>query len=430
MVDTGIANMYYFYSAGKKAAVNSFKYTLRIPINAKVLRDALECTVKRYYFFGLKPILNSDGKVCFIKNEESIEVYPDNQDVCILGTQQSNFYLFRVVYTKYSIRVIVFHGLADGKGVLSFCTSLLYNYLTMCGYKIDDEGKVLMNDTPFDDSELAQITNDAPRNISNNHNKIDKRNIFLIPEDNFLLNESKTKKWKIVYSIESLKKLTHKHNSSYVCALSVLFSKAIRTIYETKDSSIIASIPVDMRSILNKKALSNYCCFTSLEHNSDIAELPIATQFMYQNNKFKELQSFDNLCAMVDNTRTLEKTVFQLPIHEKCLFEESWNKKKESRKNHTTFCITNLGKNQMPKDIEEFVVDFDLDNPNLSSYPIICMISIGNIGHLYFTQNFENSTLVKKFCDILNQHGVEARLEDGGMIQTDAVFPYMFDSFQ
>ena len=114
MRDIGPVNtQYYYFGSGIKSATASYIYRLDAAVDADRLRQAVGEVVKRFHYFRLRPFLDDKGGLYFMENSIPPRVYEDDGSVKCLGTDETDGYMFRILYGKDHIRVMAFHGMAD-----------------------------------------------------------------------------------------------------------------------------------------------------------------------------------------------------------------------------------------------------------------------------------------------------------------------------
>ena len=63
---------------------------------------------------------------------------------------------------------------------------------------------------------------------------------------------------------------------------------------------------------------------------------------------------------------------------------------------------------------------------NTGSNPILSLMSVGDVGHIYITQNYESMAFADMLCQVLNENEVHAEIADTVVVQADCVKPAEF----
>ena len=130
----GYSNQSFYYGfSGEQSTIIRFDYTLDTPVNAAALEKAQKKTIQRFPNFAQRLVVENHN-IFYGVNEKELQLYPlDNEKQYYLGTEETNGYLFRVMYGEKKIVIMCHHGLADGKGVYEFSKEIVYNYLKEAG---------------------------------------------------------------------------------------------------------------------------------------------------------------------------------------------------------------------------------------------------------------------------------------------------------
>lgn len=94
-MDIGIFNKAYLYlNCGKKSIVIENRYTLREKIDLNIIKKALQNIIERFHYFKLKPVIDKNGNIDFVKNNAELDVYEYDNNVHRLGTEEVNGYFY------------------------------------------------------------------------------------------------------------------------------------------------------------------------------------------------------------------------------------------------------------------------------------------------------------------------------------------------
>ena len=430
MRDIGVTNSQFFYiCSGEKSATASYIYTLDRKVEPDILRNAVRQIIKRYHYFRLRPYVDSKGGLYFEDNNEEPDVYSDDGAVFNLGTDETNGYMFRVLYRDNNIRVMAFHGMADGRGINAFGMSVVYQYLTLCGEKIDPEGMITTLDTPVDETEtddfIKSCTEGAKR-VGEASGKYLAHDMFVTPEERVHFGTTKSRKIKVSWKVQELIDLSHKLGGTPVTVMTAVIGMAMHNIYDMNDKIMMPNVPVDMRPLLKSKAQSNFTTNVPLPYPSDYVKLPVKEQVAKLKEMLKVQTRPENLLSGMGPFEQFINEVTKAPLNDKQALDELHENMAEASKSGATFLLTNVGVFRVPKDMQQFVLDFDGIAPNMEYSPVYALMSMGDTGRLIICQNYDSVELPKEIVRVLETLGVRAEVEDCGLIWTDAVQPYLF----
>ncbi|MBO4395066.1 MAG: hypothetical protein J5819_01815 [Eubacterium sp.] len=427
MIDTGIINMFYFYTIKAKATVERNRVQLKgITVDPEILREAVKKAVDRNEYFALTPVLDKNGCVFFEKNTQPVEVYPDDDTYVNLGTAESNGYLFRTLYTEHSIGVSHFHAITDGRGGIAFLVSVLYYYFTMTGHTIDPTG-ILCDELPMDASEQDILTDQIPEELELNSVSIP-GDVFVIPEENTLAKTPFTKRIDICFPARELIEKTRSYSATPVPFVSVLAGKALDRLYDVGEHTIVSSVLVDMHEIQKSRALSNYCCNVFLPLVSEVREDEMQAAIDDQKEWMERINTSENLFTKLASLKQMEPVIRKTPLNDPGYLKEAMKKDAKVGKAKTTYFLTNVGRIRFPEDMMAYIdmEGCEFYSMNTGFIPILSLMTVGDTGHIYVTQNSESTAFAEMVCTLLNENGINASVRDTILIQADRVKPTEF----
>ena len=424
LIDTGIINMFYFYSVKEKATVDSATITLNIPIEPECLKKAVEKAIKRNYYFGLTPVLNERGEVFLEENREAVAVYPDDGSFCDLGTKDSNGYMFKVFYSGNSIRLEVFHVLTDGRGMDAFMKSVVYYYLTLSGHDINSEGMIMTDEMPVDPTETIPLTDTIPRDYDKNK-KFHAENVFVIPEDYKYIKTPYQKIIDISFPAEQFIAVTKKYKTTPMPLLGAWMNQVLRSLYNVGGKNIVISVPVDMREMNGSKSLGNYCGSIAIEASDKRAGDSTEEQIADIRDQLKAKAVPEILYEKIAELKQAEDMIRQTPLDSKEDFE-ALLKRSEEGPARNTYTLTNVGKLRFPKDMEAYIADYDMCGMYSGKGIVLGAYTFGDTGHWLISQNFESVSIAKELCEKAKEAGIDAGLTDKGTVRLDSVRTYRF----
>lgn len=430
-MDIGVTNsQYYYICSGVKSATASYIYTLDREVDAEILVEAVRKMTKRYHYYRLKPFVDKDGGLVFEENTREPDVYPDDGTVLHLGTDETNGYMFRVLYADNHIRVMGFHGMADGRGINEFGLSIVYEYLTLCGISIDPEGMITTLDTPVDETEkddFVKRCSQAAKELGEASGKYQAHDIFVTPEKRVHFGTDKSRKIKISWKVKDFLELTHRLGGTPVTVMTAVIGMAMHRIYDMGNDVMTPNVPVDLRPMLKSRAQSNFTTNVTLPYPPEYVDMPLEEQVSKLKEMLKLQTKPENLLTGLGPFERFLSEVMQVPLNDKKALDDLHSAMAEGSKASTTFLLTNVGAFKVPEGMKPYVLDFDGIAPNLEYSPVYALMSMGDHGRLLICQNFDSLELPDEICRVLDENGVKAEVLDCGLIWCDAVEPYLFD---
>ncbi|MCR4990877.1 MAG: hypothetical protein K6A38_08450 [Lachnospiraceae bacterium] len=421
------SSMFFFYnSLPNKTAGIRLRVRLKEKIDPEALQNALERTVRRNPFFRLKPILDENGNICCEQNSVPPGISPEDGTRVLLGTEDTDGYLFRVRYTEDTIILFASHVLTDGRGVISFLKSLLYNYFTDTGKVIGMDGSFLTDDTEEDPEETKNIFEDLPDDIKPLAPKEELKEVFSVPGERVLIETDQSRLFGIRFPKEQLKEEAKKRGTTPLPLLSVLFSDVLRKTYDTGDLTIRISSPVDMRRFLNEKAMTNYSISIETDIDANLNGFGMEDRINRVSEDIQKKISRDEILgrAAFAGANAMGAMEFPFGNEEIC---RGMMKKRITKRDTFSFLLTNMGLVRFPKDMEGLIADFDIVSPSVATTPSILTYTYGDHANVFMVANFEEDAFAKGILEELIKQGFDAEMTEDGYLSEDSLLTFKFE---
>lgn len=230
---------------------------LQKKVDPLLLKTALNQVLDRFPTFDVR-LKHGLFWHYFEKNPHGADVQPDVKNICYrINFKENRGFLFRVYYHDKRIAVDFFHALGDGYANTVFVSTLVAQYLRLCGAEIGCGGAVLdLNDEP-----TAEEQSDAYRQYADSKAKYDRRDKNMyhaqgIKEGSHLCNYTIG-----VMSASQLNEAAKRCGATlteFLAAqlLDIHYQKQLRE--EKKQKELCIQIPVDLRRHFPSKTLRNF----------------------------------------------------------------------------------------------------------------------------------------------------------------------------
>ena len=411
----------YFYASHlTSGCVPRFVVTLRLGIDEDILRIALDDIQQRFPQMSVQIQRTADGKNYeLVDNPRPIPIFTDNGSVVrTMGTEQTNYHLVTITsYEKYMI-FDFHHLLGDGTGFIIFIKAMVYHYLELRGVPLENDGTILTVDQDRSEEEwedpyikLADKECELPQwykpglkafsiPVSTDDN----------PTDTVVQIRLPFKRFSEVFK---------SFGSSPVTFLSLIFCHAIFEKYEESigDRCIVASVPVNLRPYYPTKTLRYFITVASLAHAEIFRKEDLVGQLHTQKSLLDEQTNPTILTKLAQNHiegmrkfRELDMTVEEKAI----LMDDKVRKSMEN----FTFVITNMGNITLPASMQQYIDEFYPILPTATCpYTIATTTWKGEL-MLSITQRSTDTSVCKRFVEILNDMDIPAYLADTFLFHT------------
>ena len=424
-MDIGIFNKAYLYlNCGKKSIVIENRYTLNKKIDGNVLKKALKNVIEKFYYFKLKPVIDENGNIDFVKNNAELNVYELDNKVHYLGTEEVNGYLFRISFQDNDIYISISHAIADGRGAIIFGLSLIYKYLKLMGIKIDFSDEITTDKTPINETEMDTFT----------PNELDKRKEyyyeepFVLPIDYKYFNTEYDKKTVISWNAEKFSSFIHKLECTPVALITTIIGNAIYKNYDVEEKKMLVSIPVDLRPFYQSKAQANFFTGIKLEFKKEYKGLSLKEQVKKIQKELEEQLKLTNLKSNIYGTKVFFEKIASKTIKTQAEAEKISHKIEEIMKlPEATYMVSNLGIINIPKQMQPYIMDYECTTSNTTLSTLYTMMTIGDVSKLVITQNDDSTIIMKEIVNTFTKNGIKVQVKNYGKIRMDIVVPYQFD---
>lgn len=401
-----------FMYATHRDLTTSPRHIIRMsePVRPDLLQQALELALVR---FPQMSVGLTRGKKAYsyhyVDKPPVVLPFDNHLSPYWMGSDDTNGYLFLCGYNRNTIILEYHHCTCDGHGFDQFIRCVLFEYLTLCGHPVENDGSIRTHETEFDPRECEDgypLLNDVPRSDANHHEDIE---VFHMPEydSSTDANELVTE---IAFPFASLKAFTKKHGGSPLTFIMTAMSRAMALTYFSADEEkpvIAAEIPMDMRALVPSETTHFFLSLLDLPFFPEYHDMSFGeacrkcveyfnTQRVLEHSAWWAKANGDNVFALHNA---------DMPIAEK---EKAMRERARNYVRRDSFILTNIGAFNIPESMQPYVLDYAAILPCayqpfgvlVSSYKGYLKISLAQRDH--------NMDLVRNLLDTLASVGVHA----------------------
>lgn len=428
LIDTGFLNMAYFYPSSVKSSVSFLRLYIDEPVDRDRLLTAVENVMPLHWYYTLKPVLDEKGRVFLCENDRRPHIYDDDGALFNLGTADTDGYMFRVMAGQNTICLSEFHAISDGRGRFSFLATLLYEYFRLGGEDMEGEDLVLTGEKAQDPDARAQLLEDIPRGLEANGLYMPD-NSFFIPGERTLIATPHTREDALVISAARFREFAKEQGGSQSGVLMALIGRMLCDNYDVGEQVISASLPVDMRGMLNKNAMSNYCGTANVPFDVSEAAEPLPVMSERLTHRLRSQMTMENLCAGLYPLFEMQKLMRDLPLSDPKVNDKRINSRIEKEKHGSpvSYILTNVGRFPLPSGVEKHIEDFDVGIHNTGGAPLFSILTLKDQMHLTVFRNYETDELIEMLKSCLDDCGISCSRRPGFLYTGDEIRPYLFE---
>ncbi len=391
--------------------------TLTEPIDGKIMQQALDVTVRRFpsiaarlrrgvFWYYLQQLEHAPR----LRQENS---YPLPR----MSRQEMRKCAFRVIVYGDRLAVELFHSLTDGTGALIFLKSLVAEYLLQKhGVRIPAEQGVLGRLEEPGEEELEDSFQKYGGTVMASRKANDAWRFQGTPEKDGFLHITCFR-----LSVRETLARAKEHGvtlTTFLCAclmmaLQQLQQECIPNQLHRKSVKVL--LPVNLRNLFPSKTLRNFAMYTTPEIMPRLGSY-----------------SFEEICQIVKHRMGLDITpkhmstmiatniraetllaVRMVPLFIKNLVMKAIFDSVGERK--SSMSMSNLGRVQVPKEMEPYVKRFDVILGVQATAPYNCgVVSYGDDLCINIIRNIEESALEQKLYRVFRDMGLEAEVQSNG----------------
>ena len=419
--DIGTNNkMFLLLSSAGKAAVIEYRYRLTEAISYDALLEATKDAVSSFPYFGLKPVVDKDGRLIMENNGGPMPVFKKDEKQRNLGSDDTYRYLFRVLYDDDEIDIEASHGIGDGRGIMAFSQTLIYYYLVHTGKSIDTEGmlytKADLSDKTITDHLLDRILEITPVDIVE-ETAVSK--IFCPTEKKVMSGTPYTKRLVLSWDFKKLMDKIKPLGASPLTFFHDLISSTMYEYYDVKDATVVADVPVDVREKLGSRAQSNFTINISIPIEREMTAKAQEERYKELKEKLNEKTKIEYLAYTMQGTGQFLSMIDQISLRDEAMLKMMESKASDPQEPMRSYLLSNIGLMKLPKDMMQYIKDFDIYFTNLEASPVFTMLTFGGRGMVIVGQNFEETGLIDAVYKKLKDMDVDADLKDYGRFTMD-----------
>lgn len=380
-------------------------------IDPEILRVALDNTLKRIPSFNVR-IRKGAFWYYFEKNPNEAPIMPDIRNICYrINFKENKGFLFRLYYRDTRISIDVYHSLCDGYGATVFLSTLVGEYLRLCGEEITYNSFVLDTSEAPREQELE----DAYQRYADSKARFKRADKWV-----YHYRGTKSPMHVCNYTIATMSfQQVHKISKAYGVTVTELFAAMLVDIHYRKQLSeggkqreISAQIPVNLRKYFPSETLRNFVLCLRVVINPELGEYTfeeilrsVSLQLRLANDK-KLINSL-----MTENLRLERNPVMKyLPLDVKTLgIAVSFAITGEQT---TSTLLSNVGYVNLPESVLRHVEKYSFFTGAGKLNGARCAtITVGDKLVFSFSNCYEESDVEREFFTRLVKMGVHVKVE-------------------
>ncbi|MDO4491239.1 MAG: hypothetical protein Q4B85_09240 [Lachnospiraceae bacterium] len=329
-------------------------------VNPKMLQKATEEALVRFPQFRLGLHRTENGYRYYFLEKPPVVLPFSDVSRYYMGSEDNNGYMFTVGYKDRTIYMEYQHSISDGHGFDMLIRSVLFEYLTLMGHDVKNDGSIRTNDSLFtlDECEDGYKRLDEANPSEEGH--YDVKESFHVPlseNETFKGNEQMTE---ITFSFQEMRNWTKPNGVSPIVYLYTALAFALKDTYYTEADAgtpVVAEIPMDLRQIVPSKTTHFFVSLLDLPFEYDWFSLPFAEACKKVKEVFDQQKAPRHTAwwGQAGSKRVSDGHNTEMNIDEK---EEMMRNMARNYVRRDSFILTNIGAFSVPESMQEHIEDY------------------------------------------------------------------------
>lgn len=392
---------------------SSFRCVARLngEIQSDKLSDAINLILPRFSSFQVKLkrglfwyYFEQNNEKCKVEHDDGVILRP-------ITNYDNNKFLFRVMYYECNIVIEFFHVLCDGMGALEFMKALVYEYLRQTGKAMPDTRSIITIDsTPsFRETEDSFEANYDPIRLR-------EVNISEVSGDSATLikgtptQQSGLGVLKMEIPVNNVVAIAKEYGCSITVLVGAVLLNAIYTVNYKKPilkKPLLLFIPINLRKYFNSATLRNFVLYSRAGVGVNTQPLKLEDfivglkEGLAKDTQHEAVQSFLNKVVRLQRAALTRL----MPLFLKNIFIR-YGKRLWQTNKHTA-PLSNMGKIELPPEIEPYVEDLYYVMNCSREYPLACYVnSIRSHLNVVISRNIIENEIEREFVRFFTDRDV------------------------
>ena len=232
---------------------------MRDKVTGSYLQVALTNTARRFPYLTQK--LVEKGGAYYLHRDDNSMVAVKTDKFRTLGSMATGYHLLDVTYIGNCIRVAFHHGLCDGRGVMPFIETLLYDYCCQKYHKKFSSEGIRLPGEPIPEEETVEP-------FTREFYEVDETAMQQVEHDGFALPESTSMPEGCYHSEILLDESTFVQAARAIGATptllaAMLLSRCILELNPQAEKPVVCNLAMDLRSAIGKELTHRNCVGTA-----------------------------------------------------------------------------------------------------------------------------------------------------------------------
>ena len=413
---------HFVHSNGDETLNIVVRVALTEDIDTASMQTALEKAALRYPNFH--SVLASDGKGLAYEFSDEKPVLQIGEEKRKLGSSELNGFPYCVSCDGNILKLSVHHGITDGYGVTEFVKTLLYYYLKECGKPVTADGDIRLLESEYDaaaEDELSYLKY-YDRSISSERPQTGDVKLFALPVEYWdEAGRYEFKRFKLSMSAEQTADYARRCGSSVTGLINAIVCKAFQTAYDLEGKLLINSVTSNFRRLMPSVSMHNFSGWLLTFYTPEMQGLPLAQTAAVMKGMISQNNTTQNALRIISERSEIGLQQREMPIEEIFADKPDCMIEKRAVRQSLGSLVTNVGPLEITESMKPWVGDMELYIPALTSPIVFGVNSVGDALTVSVVQSFEDDDIVRAFCKVCGENGLDVTCADMGIERFDVL---------
>ena len=322
------------------------------------------------------------------------------------------------------LKLSVHHGITDGYGVTEFLKTLLYYYLKECGKPVTADGDIRLLESEYDaaaEDELSYLKY-YDRSISSERPQTGDVKLFALPVEYWdEAGRYEFKRFKLSMSAEQTADYARRCGSSVTGLINAIVCKAFQTAYDLEGKLLINSVTSNFRRLMPSVSMHNFSGWLLTFYTPEMQGLSLAQTAAVMKGMISQNNTTQNALRIISERSEIGLKQREMPLDEIFADKPDCMIEKRAVRQSLGFLVTNVGPLEITESMKPWVGDMELYIPALTSPIVFGVNSVGDALTVSVVQSFEDDDIVRAFCKVCGENGLDVTCADMGIERFDVL---------
>ncbi len=414
---------YYYTENGNTTTIERCTLTLDHEVDRDALQAALARAARTYVQYGSR-LAWKDGYFYYVPNDEPLVVHDTENEACVLGSADTNHYLYQVWAQGTTLGLTQTHGLSDGNSLRGFFRTLLYYYALELGMEVPaqeaatvvKEGEVrLPKEDPCQRFGLADVPPRGTPQVGP---------VFSVPEK-FVDEDGELvyKRFVIRVPFAQLRDLARSAGSRISPLVMALEAQAMAKVWDTSGKALLGPITNDMRPLFGVDGVANFSSWIIAMIPAELTQADLPTQCAAVQQAMEMQNTEQGMRAQLGETLQKVAARSKMPLEELFSDEDGRRQAIQVTRQFVFPYVSNVAKFELPPSIEHILKDITFCVPSFLSTINLTIASAGETTTMCLTQTFQSDAFCKALVEEMRARGLDAQMEGQGTHAAPQITP-------